>query len=196
MAQSPSSESKTQPTIAIPSCIINSIGDIYSKLDGTDGIRGRYIFLPLVKEGGHQTLMRTGFHHANASMPSVGGYLNGKLQNPSVGYQKIVNGEVDAYGFKSIAVLQTSDHRADSSLGNNSPATWIKFKKPTAETLRQSCLAKDSRISLQEPELPNIHIEKIDVTNSAFLSNFDIDFNHGRLFIIIIMRVDSFVNCI
>lgn len=177
LAQAPSSDAKTQQTEAIPASTINSIADIYTKLDGTDGVRGRYIFLPHVKEGGHQTLMRKGFHHSYASMPSVGGYLDGKLQNPSVGYQKIVNGEVDAYGFKSIAVLQTSDHRSDSPLESDTAATWIKFKKPTAEALRQACLAKESRISLQEPELPSIHIEKIDVTNSAFLSNFEIDFN-------------------
>ena len=177
LAQAPSSSSKTQQTLAIPASIINSIADIYSKLDGTDGIRGRYIFLPHVKDGGHQTLMRQGFHHSYASMPCVGGYLDGKLQNPTVGYQRIVNGEVDAWGFKSIAVLQTSDHRSDSPLVSDTAATWIKFKKPTAEALRQACLAKESRISLQEPELPNIYIEKIDVTNSAFLSNFEIDFN-------------------
>lgn len=177
LAQAPKAESKTAETIAIPSATINSINDIYSKLDGTDGVKGRYIFLPHVKEKGHQTLMRTGFHEAYSKMPSVGGYVDGKFETGGVGYTKIINGEVDAYGFKSIAVIQTTDYRGTPKLKELDIATWIKWKEPTAEALRQACLAKESRISLKEPELPNVYIEKIDVTNSAFLSKFDLDFN-------------------
>ena len=177
LAQAPRSESKTSQTQAIPSDIINSINEIYLKLDGTDGVQGRYVFLPHVKDGGHKTLMRYGFHEAYSKMPSVGGYVDGKFEGGSEGYTKIINGEVDAYGFKSIAIIQTSDYRAKSELKELDIATWIKWKEPTAEALRQACLAKESRISLDEPEIPNIYIEKIDVTNSAFLSKFDLYFN-------------------
>lgn len=177
LAQAPKEESKTSQTFAIPSDTINSINDIYKKLDGTDGVKGRYIFLPHVKEGGHKTLMREGFHEAYAKMPSVGGYVDGRFEGGGVGYLKILNGEVDAWGFKSIAVIQTSDYRADKSLTELDTATWIKWREPTAEALRQACLAKESRISHVEPELPNIFIEKIDVTNSSFLSKFDLDLN-------------------
>ena len=110
-------------------------------------------------------------------MPSVGGYIDGKLENPGQGFQNIVNGKTEAYGFKSIAVLQTSDHRSEKPFPQDSAATWIKLKQPTAEALRQACLAKESRISLEEPQIPSIFIEKIDVTNSVFLSNFEINFN-------------------
>lgn len=177
LAQAAKEDSKTIQTVAISSDTINSIGDIYRKLDGTDGVKGRYIFLPHVKDGGHKTLMRDGFHEAYAKMPSVGGYVDGKFEGGGVGYLKILNGEVDAWGFKTIAVIQTTDYRADETLANLDTATWIKWREPTAEALRQACLAKESRISLVEPELPNIFIEKIDVTNSSFLSKFDLDLN-------------------
>ncbi len=177
LAQAPKSDSKTSPTQAIPSTTINSINDIYSKLDGTDGVKGRYIFLPHVKEKGHQTLMRKGFHEAYSNMPSVGGYVDGLYDGGGEGYTKIINGEVEAYGFKSIAIIQTTDYRGETKLKDLDIATWIKWKEPTAEALRQACLAKESRISLSEPEIPNIFIEKVDVTNSAFLSKFDLDFN-------------------
>ncbi len=177
LAQAPKEDSKTAQTIAISSDAINSINDIYKKLDGTDGVKGRYIFLPHVKDGGHKTLMREGFHEAYAKMPSVGGYVDGKFEGGGAGYLKILNGEIDAWGFKSIAVIQTTDYRADKTFAELDTATWIKWREPTAEALRQACLAKESRISLVEPELPNIFIEKIDVTNSSFLSKFDLDLN-------------------
>lgn len=177
LAQAAKEDSKTIQTVAISSDTINSIGDIYRKLDDTDGVKGRYIFLPHVKDGGHKTLMRYGFHEAYAKMPSVGGYVDGKFEGGGVGYLKILNGEVEAWGFKTIAVIQTTDYRADKTLANLDTATWIKWREPTAESLRQACLAKESRISLVEPELPNIFIEKIDVTNSSFLSKFGLYLN-------------------
>jgi type III restriction enzyme len=177
LMQAPKVEAKTFQTQAIPSDTIASINALYQKLDATDGVKGRYIFLPHVKDGGHKTLMRKGFHEAYAKMPCVGGYVDGKFDSQDVGYLKIINGEVDAYGFKSIAVVQTTDYRADKTLAELDTATWIKWKEPTAEALRQACLAKESRISLVEPEIPNIFIEKIDVTNSSFLSKFDLDLN-------------------
>jgi len=177
LAQAPKEDSKTSPTAAIPSDTINSINNIYKKLDGTDGVKGRYIFLPHVKVGGHKSLMRKGFHEAYAKMPSVGGYVDGKFEGVGVGDLKILNGEVEAWGFKSIAVIQTTDYRADNTLAELDTATWIKWREPTAEALRQACLAKESRISLVEPELPNIFIDKMDVTNSSFLSKFDLDLN-------------------
>jgi len=92
LAQAPKEDSKTFQTVAIPSDTINSISDIYKKLDGTDGVKGRYVFLPHVKEGGHKTLMREGFHEAYAKMPSVGGYVDGKFEGGGAGYLKILNG--------------------------------------------------------------------------------------------------------
>ena len=177
LAQAPKTDSRTNETQPIPSGAISSINEIYSKLDETDGVKGRYIFLPHVKEKGHKTLMRDGFHEAYSKMPCGGGYIDGKFENGGVGYLSILNGKVVAYGNKSIAVIQTTDYRAEKEIKDYDVATWIKWKEPTAEALRQACLAKESRISLTIPEIPNIYIEKIDVTNSAFLSKFELDFN-------------------
>lgn len=177
IAQSPKSDSKTIETNGIPSDVIGGINTLHTKLDATDGVGGRYIFIPHVKEKGHKTLMRDGFHEAYAKMPCVGGYVDGKFEGGGIGYMKILNGEIDAYGFKSIAVVQTTDYRGEQSLKDTKIATWIKWKEPTAEALRQAFLAKESRISLIEPDIPQVYIEKIDVTNSVFLSKFDLDFN-------------------
>jgi len=49
LAQAPKSDSKTTKTQPIPSSAISSINDIYDKLDATDGVKGRYIFLPPIE---------------------------------------------------------------------------------------------------------------------------------------------------
>ncbi|MFC4701358.1 TrlF family AAA-like ATPase [Glaciecola siphonariae] len=177
IAQAPKKDSKTAPTTPISNDTISGIEQLYKKLDGTDGLKGRYIFLPHVKDSGHKTLMRSGFHEAYSKMPSVGGYVDGLFKSTNRGYLKIIAGLVPEWGNKSIATLQTSDYRANKTIGEIGVATWIKWKEPTAEALRQACLAQESRISLLEPELPHIFIEKIDVTNSSFLSKFNLDFN-------------------
>lgn len=177
IVQADKSESKTSPTVPIPTQNISGINDIYEKLDGIDSVKGRYIFLPHVSSGGHKTLMRHGFHESYATMKSCGGYLDGVYDDSDVGYTKILNGDVEAWGNKSIAVVQTSDFRGDKKLKETGVATWIKWKVPTAEALRQAFLAKESRITLSEPDVPNIFIEKIDVTNSTFLAKFQLDLN-------------------
>lgn len=177
IAQAPKTDSKTIETEGIPSAVIHGINELHTKLDATDGVKGRYVFLPHISESGHKTLMRKGFHEAYAKMPCVGGYVDGKFEGGGVGYMNVLNGEVDAYGFKSMAVVQTTDYRGTEALKDINIATWIKWKEPTAEALRQAFLAKESRISLVEPDVPQVFIEKIDVTNSVFLSKFDLDFN-------------------
>jgi len=177
IAPAPKEDSKTIETQPIPRAAIDSINDIHDKLDANDAIKGRYIVLPHVKDGGHKTIMRKGFHEEYAKMKCSGGYVDGLRTQGDAGYEKILKGKVDAWGFKKITVVQTSDYRGDYNLKDNQISTWIKWKRPTAEALRQAFLAEESRISLITPEIPNIFIEKIDVTNSAFLSKFELDFN-------------------
>ena len=177
IAQANKSDSKTITTEPISVGAISSLNDIYTKLDSNDQVKGRYIILPHVKEKGHKTLMRKGFNEAYAKMPCTGGYVDGEFVIEGDGYRRILEGKVDAYGFKSIAVIQTSDYRNEKHIKDYGVSTWIKWTEPTAEALRQACLAKESRISIVEPEIPQIFIEKIDVTNSAFLSKFQLDFN-------------------
>lgn len=177
IAQAPKTDSKTNKTNGITQNSVANLNKLYEKLDDTDGLKGRYVFFPHIKEKGHKTIMRDGFHDYYARMPCVGGYVDGFFAGGSDGYMKILNGEVDAWGYKSLGIIQTSDYRGESPLTDSSPATWIKWAKPTAEALRQACLAKESRISLTDPEMPNIYIEKVDVTASAFMGKFTLDLN-------------------
>ena len=43
--------------------------------------------------------------------------------------------------------------------------------------LRQACLAKESRLSHDEPELPSLWITSMSVSNSKFLGRVKVDFN-------------------
>lgn len=58
-----------------------------------------------------------------------------------------------------------------------SATTWVKWTTPTAEALRQASLAKESRMNLTEPSLPQISISKLSVTNSKFLGRVELELN-------------------
>ncbi len=62
-----------------------------------------------------------------------------------------------------------------SDLGKHS--TWIKWSVPTAEALRQACLAQESRICQSTPEMPNTWISRISVDNSRFLGPIELELN-------------------
>lgn len=156
-----------------------SIKQIISLLDRHDFLRGHYILIPNVTENGHKTLLRAGFSEQYRSAPCVAGYLDGPVPgaNQARGWHAIVEGRDANYGSRRIGVFQTSDSRnADfSQLGEHS--TWIKWAEPTAEALRQACLASETRISQTPPELPTVVIRRLAVSNCKFLGPFDIAFN-------------------
>lgn len=166
----------TNETIPIPSATINGLKEFYEKFDAVQELKNKYILLPNVSEG-HGSILRRGFAEHYKNMPCVGGYVDGSLDQVGTGNQNILNGNAREWGFKPISVFQTSDHRDRdfSILGQYS--TWVKWAIPTAEALRQACLAKRSRLSQDIPELPQIFITQIDVTNSKFLGSFSIKFN-------------------
>jgi hypothetical protein len=58
-----------------------------------------------------------------------------------------------------------------ASIGHGSRA------EPSAEALRQACLAQESRISLVVPKLPSTRLESINVSNSGFLGPVALEFN-------------------
>jgi len=109
-------------------------------------------------------------------MPCVGGYVD-KAISDEAGYQNKINGGDVNYGNKSIALLSTSDNRFEDGREFGLHATWVKWAEPTAEAIRQACLAKESRISQEEPDLPQIFIKSIDVTNSKFLGAVNVNLN-------------------
>jgi type III restriction enzyme len=120
--------------------------------------------------------MRNGFHEHYRKMPCVGGYVDKAISQES-GYQNKLNGGDVNYGNKSIALISTSDNRYEDGREFGKYSTWIKWAEPTAEAIKQACLAKESRISQIEPELPQIFIHSIDVTTSKFLGTFNINLN-------------------
>ncbi|MBZ9823210.1 TrlF family AAA-like ATPase [Mesorhizobium sp. CA4] len=156
---------------------INSLVLLKRELDKHAYLRGRYVVFPNVSDGGNATLLRSGMAGKYAEMPFEGGYVDGAFDKLGKGNRDILAGKTPEHGYRRIAVIQTSDNRnAEHDLLGRYP-TWIKWATPTAEALRQACLAQESRISLIEPRLPAVRIESIGVSNSSFLGPIDLAFN-------------------
>lgn len=170
-------EKFTVETQRISTEIIHDLVHLHHKLDELSYCRGHYIVLPHVGNGSQHSILRHGFHEHYRKMPCVGGYVDKAISDES-GYQNKINGGDVNYGNKSIALISTSDNRFEDGRELGKYATWIKWAEPTAEAIRQACLAKESRISQTEPELPLIYIRFIDVTTSKFLGAFNINFNN------------------
>ncbi|MBS4754130.1 AAA family ATPase [Nocardioides sp. zg-ZUI104] len=174
----PSLDALPQTTVLPDSGDIN---DLHAKLDKHDWLRGRYILLPNVTPSGHKTLLRTSFQAKYRDMTPTGGYLDGSIaeldKQKNAGEKRILEGGDVHWGSKRLALFQTSDARkADfSTLGQHS--TWVKWSSPTAEALRQACLAQESRLSQVEPAFPNIWISRVIVSQSKFLGRVDVALN-------------------
>jgi chromosome segregation protein len=156
---------------------IKTLEELYDELNKRDFLRDRFIVLPHVGESGTFTLLRSGFAAKYKNMPCVGGYVDGSVSQHGKGNTDILSGKNKDYGNKAIAVFQTSDnrHRNFSKLGTH--VSWVKWARPTAEALRQACLARHSRISQTEPKLPAVRLTRVEVSNSKFLGPIAVDFN-------------------
>jgi len=175
ITQTDASQSK-QAQVAKLTCSKN-FGELYDLLNRNDFLKDGFIILPNVSEGGANTLLRKGFNTYYRDMPCVGGYLDGDCTQLGSGNQNILSGKTREYGVKKLGLFQTSDNRSrdHAVLGNSS--TWIKWAIPTAEAIRQACLAKESRISQEEPVLPTIYVTSIDISNSKFMGPIYFDLN-------------------
>lgn len=156
---------------------ITTLGELRDELDKHEFLRKRYIILPNVSDGGSDTLLRSGSAPKYRAMPCVGGYVDGSIKKLGPGNLNIINGRAREYGYKRIAVFQTSDSRREDHTGLGNASTWVKWATPTAEALRQACLAQESRVSQESPQLPSVVITGISLSNSAFLGPFDLAFN-------------------
>ncbi|MBP2369896.1 TrlF family AAA-like ATPase [Pseudonocardia parietis] len=159
---------------------IQSFEDLYTTLDRRPWLQGRYTVLPNVTDGGYGTLMRSGMHAKYKSMPCVGGYLDGTVEakaKPGSGISRKFGGQDANWGNKRIALFQTSDSRSRTFTDLGKYSSWVKWAEPTAEALRQACLAQESRIAHTQPALPTIYIERVHVSNSSFLGPVDLVFN-------------------
>lgn len=169
-------DKQTVQTQRISQEVINNLPQLHKILDEVSYCKGRYIVLPNVGKGGQHSIIRQGFQEHYIKMPCVGGYVDKEISQES-GYQNKINGGDVNYGNKSIGLVSTSDNRYEDGREFGKYSTWVKWAEPTAEAIRQACLAKESRISQNEPEMPQIYIESLDVTNSKFLGSFNINFN-------------------
>ncbi len=165
-APAPIESDTTAPTEKLA---IKDVNDVADRLDRISYLRGRFAVLPHVQENGHRTLIRSGFDAHYRAFRGFGGYVDGVAPPTKTGARNILEGLDPAYGNKALAIIQTSDsRRADfRHLGEHS--TWIKWSRPTAEALRQSCLARHSRVRHEAPKLPDIVISRIEVSSSRFL---------------------------
>lgn len=152
-------------------------------------IKDHFILLPHVSKRGTKTLLRDGMHTTYAEMPCVGGYIEGRLYTELDDSNRfILEGRNREYGFKKVAVFQTSDCRTARKVTDTSGEwfdfvelgawpTWVKWTVPSAEALRQACLAAASRIAHVEPQLPSHRICSVKVSNSKFLGPLDLSLN-------------------
>lgn len=156
---------------------IQLLSDLKAKLDEHDWLKNRYIIFPNVSNDKESSLLRRGMAPKYKDMPFVGGYIDGSKKNLKHGALNILTGKEKEWGHRRIACIQTSDNRREdhSDLGVHS--SWIKWARPTAEALRQACLAQESRISDDKPSLPSVTITSVRVTTSVFLGSLAIALN-------------------
>lgn len=155
----------------------SSLKQLHEELDRNSWLRGAYIVLPNVTDHGHGTLMRTGMQVKYKEMPCVGGYIDGSVDAIGEGNRTKFDGFDLAWGNKPLAVFQTSDARDDAFADLGKHSTWVKWATPTAEALRQACLARESRISHAAPALPNLVITRLSVSNSKFMGPIELELN-------------------
>jgi hypothetical protein len=172
---SPNGDAKTANTERLQN--IHSLKQLKEKLDEHTYLRDRYIILPNVGESGQFSLLRKGLAGKYAEMPCFGGYVDGPLSKLGDGNRKIVAGFAKEWGNKRVAIFQTSDSRREDHRELAKFSTWVKWATPTAEALRQACLAQESRVSQEQPLLPSVGITAISVSNSVFLGPVDLELN-------------------
>lgn len=171
----PATDSRTAATERLNH--IQSLVKLKEELDKHAFLRERYIIFPNVGESGEFSLLRKGLAGKYAEMPCVGGYVDGEITKLGTGNRKIVAGIAKEWGHKRIACFQTSDNRFEDHRDLGKSSTWIKWAMPTAEALRQACLAQESRVSQEQPRLPATVITGITVSNSTFLGPIELELN-------------------
>jgi len=171
----PDGDPKHAPTTRLEH--LKTLEDLYEELNKRDFMRGRFIVLPHVGESGDFSMLRKGMAAQYKTMPCVGGFMDGPVTQLGAGNSNIVSGRAKEWGNKAIALFQTSDSRSRDFGALGSHVTWVKWATPTAEALRQACLARHSRISHDEPRLPAVRITRIEVSNSRFLGPINLDLN-------------------
>jgi len=172
---SASTDAKAAPVSRLD--LIGNVSKLCQELDKYEYLRGRYIVLPNVSDSGGDTLLRNGMAGKYKEMPCVGGYVDGSIAKLGEGNSRILSGRDTNWGSKRLAVFQTSDSRRADHESLGAYPTWVKWAAPTAEALRQACLAQESRVSVHHPRLPEVRIDSLRVSNSAFLGPIELELN-------------------
>jgi AAA domain/AAA domain, putative AbiEii toxin, Type IV TA system len=168
----PIAEPKTVQTAKLR---FQTLDDVVTALDALPSLRGRYILLPNVNDGGDDSILRHDFGEHYKGMPCVGGYVDGAFANH--GRILILDGHDPAWGNKRLGVIQTSDAReADFSRLGSIP-TWVKWSVPTAEAIRQACLSPASRLCYSAPLIPDSWISSMEVSDSRYFGGFTVNFS-------------------
>jgi chromosome segregation protein len=175
LTPNPAGDSKTAAIQRLHS--IQSMRQLKAEIDKHTYLQDRYIVFPHVGENGQFSLIRKGQAGKYTEMPCVGGYVDGDLGKLGDGKRDIIAGKNKEWGNKRIACLQTSDNRFEDHRDLGRVSTWVKWAVPTAEALRQACLAQESRVSQEAPRLPSVVVGAVSVSNSAFLGPIDLELN-------------------
>lgn len=175
IAPSGATEPKTAAVVRLDH--IPSLKHLKEELDKHTFLRDQYIVFPNVTNEGQFSIFRVGLARKYIEMPCVGGYTDGDIGKLTPGIRNRIAGKDKAWGNKRIACFQTSDNRREDHDDLGRYSTWIKWATPTAEALRQACLAQESRVVHEPPRLPAVAVASISVSNSAFLGPVDLEFN-------------------
>ena len=177
LASTPSAatEAKTAPVQRLNH--IQSLKQLKEELDKHTFLRDRYIVFPNVTNEGQFSIFRTGLAGKYIEMPWVGGYIDGAFDNLDAGIKNRIAGKDKNWGSKRIACFQTSDSRREDHEELGKHSTWVKWAVPSAEALRQACLAQESRVSQLQPLLPAVGVEAISISNSSFLGPIELELN-------------------
>lgn len=175
ITQNAPSQSKVRDVVRLGT--ITTFSELKAKLDEHEYLRGRYIVLPNVTDEGQHSLLRAGQTDKYIEMPCVGGYCDGPFANLREGTKNKISGRDRAWGQKRIACIQTSDSRRDDHSTLGMPSTWLKWAQPTAEAIRQACLAQESRVAHDAPQVPETYIAGVSASNSSFLGPIDLELN-------------------
>jgi chromosome segregation protein len=146
-------------------------------LDAVPQLKGRYIVLPNVSDGGSYTALTKGSHADFRAMPYIGGYLDSGQSIETIGAKarRRLSGDDPSWGSRYIYPLPTSDAREATyaKLGSNN--CWIKLAAPTAEAIRQAFLSYKSRISIEVPSITNLAVKSITVHGSTILAENSVE---------------------
>ncbi|HEY1170877.1 MAG TPA: AAA family ATPase [Verrucomicrobiae bacterium] len=177
IAQVDPSKSKLPSVTSVSPTSITGLNNLEETLNQHLWLKGKFTILPNVTSEGYKTIFRDGFTKHYQEMRCVGGYIDGDYAKSKTGHKNIFEGRQINNGFKALAVFQTSDNRDRNHFELGVPSTYVKWSVPTAEALRQACLAKQSRLSHNEPALPSIWVTYLKVSNSKFLGKIDLHLN-------------------